>query len=768
MQPAARPSDPAPGAKRLLHPGWVCLVLALLTLAIYWPVHGHDFVNYDDSDYVTANSHVLAGLKWETLTWALTSGQASNWHPLTWLSHALDCQIFGARPGPAHLMSVGFHLLNTLLVFLLLRRLTGAHWRSAVVAAFFALHPLHVESVAWVSERKDVLSALFFLLTLGAYGQYATRRSGICYGLGLVFFALGLMSKPMLVTVPFVLFLLDWWPLGRWQLSAPAKEPASRPTAQPAGPTGPGTSTTAARNRGNKGPRKRGPSEREDSLAAMGSDGAPTARREGPAGWRLVAEKLPFFGLAAASSVVTFTVQRKGGAVSTVLSLDARLANAAISYVRYIAKTFWPVNLSVLYPHPGHWPGWQVLGSSLALLAVFGAVTAVARGRPYVATGWLWFCGMLVPVIGLVQVGVQSMADRYMYLPILGLLIPVVWGLAELVVTRPGGRPLLGGVALLALAACGATTAHQIQYWKESEALFTRAVTVTEKNYLAYNNLGYYLSNHGRPEEGMRFYQKSLEINPRYEDALNNLGYALAGRRKFAEALPYYEAALRAHPNHVEVNNNYGNALSELGRIDEAIKHYQVTLSQNPDHADANSNLGIALAMKGRVDEALPLFRRALRTKPTDAGIHSNLGNALAVQHKLDEAIKEYQESLRLRPNDPQAHNNLANVLLQKGQVDAAIAQYLQALHLNPNNPEAHANLGSVLFTQGKLDEAGRHYQAALTLNPNSASAHGGLGDTLLRLGHRDEAIAHYREALRLDPSFTPVKRQLEALVPGP
>jgi len=736
------------------HPVWICLALAVATLAVYWPTRHHDFVNYDDSDYVTANAHVLGGLKWRTVTWALTSGEASNWHPLTWLSHALDCQLFGATAGAHHLVSAGFHTVNSLLVFLVLWQLTGAQWRSAVVAAFFALHPLHVESVAWVSERKDVLSAFFFLLTLSAYGTYAARGSRRHYALALLLFALGLMSKPMLVTLPFVLLLLDWWPLRRLRLATTAEEPKqSQPTAPAA---------AGAARRATARPRLRSSGVAPPSPVPTPASSSPASP---PRRWRgLVMEKAPFFALSAASSIITFVAQRKGGAVSTALPLDGRLANAAVSYARYIAKTFWPTKLSVLYPHPGHWPWWQVLGASLALLGVFAAVALAARRRPYAAVGWLWFFGILVPVIGLVQVGVQSMADRYMYLPLAGLLIVVVWGLADAAAARPGARAFLGATSVLGLAACATVTMRQIDYWRDSEALFRHAVEVTDKNYLAYNNLGYYLSNHGRSAEGKEFYERSLAINPNYEDANNNLGFALAGQKRFAEAVPYYEAALRVRPQHPEVHNNLGNALSELGRMDEAIAHYQVTLSQNPEHADANNNLGIALAMKGQLDQAIHHFRVALRAKPNDAGTHSNLGNALAVQHKLSEAIGEYREALHLRPNDAQANNNLANALLQQGQADEAIRHYQEALRLNPDNPEAHANLARALLIQNQPQGASEHFQAALGLNPNNPEGHQGLADALLRQGRRDEAAAHYREALRLQPGLVEARKQLEAL----
>lgn len=705
--------------ERLLRrPGILCLCLALVTLVVFLPVAWQGFVNYDDSDYVTENAHVQSGLKWVNVVWAFTTGHASNWHPLTWLSHMVDCQLFNLKAGAHHLVSVGFHIANTLLLFLLLRRMTGALWRSALVAGLFALHPLHVESVAWASERKDVLSAFFFILTLWAYARYVkvqrpkskdrslgtgvrsgeseasstqpasrfTFHASGYYLLSLGLFALGLMSKPMLVTTPFVLLLLDYWPLRRLR-SAEC------------------------------GVRNSGPSTPPASSALS-----------------LLLEKAPFFLLAVASSTITFIVQRKGGAVSTSLTVGERIANALVSYVRYVGKMFWPRDLSILYPHPGHWPLWQVIASAALLLAVCAAVVLLARKRPYLAVGWLWFCGTLVPVIGLVQVGIQSMADRYTYVPLIGLFIMLAWGLDELIPARSwrGKAAALG--AGLALAACALLTERQIRFWRDSEALFGHAIQVTRDNYLAYNNLGFYLSGQGRIAEAMENYRRSLKINPAYEDALNNLGYALAGQRKFTEAIPLYEAALRVRPNHPEVHNNLGNALSETGRIDEAIQHYLIVLQQKPDHADAHNNLGIALAMKGKVDEAIPHFHEAIRCKPSYASAHSNLGNALAAQHKLDEAISEYQTALQLKPEDPQAHNNLGNALAEQGKTEEAIAQYREALRLNADNPEAHFNLALGLLHQGQREEARDHLREALRLRPDYAEARRHL-ELLLRPG---------------------------------
>jgi tetratricopeptide (TPR) repeat protein len=681
----------------------------------------NDFVNYDDSDYVTANRHVQGGFTWENVRWAFTSGHASNWHPLTWYSHMADWQLFGEHPWGHHLVNVVFHIVNTVLVFLVFMQMTGAFWRCAIVASLFGLHPLHVESVAWVSERKDVLSGLFFLLTLWAYTKYVgkttvpgpgenpkseirkrparlakdtggaagspisavggaengpafNRQRLWYYVLALVLFVLGLMSKPMLVTMPFILLLLDFWPFKRLEL---------------------GFQKAAFKT----------------LLLRVG-------------------EKVPFFALSVASCMVTFDAQRKGGAVSTILTLGARFANAAVSYARYLGKTFWPLNLSVLYPHPGNWPALAVTGASLLLAAIFVVVFLQGRQRPYLVMGWLWFFGMLVPVIGLVQVGIQSMADRYAYLPLIGVFIMLVWGLDELVPKWAGRDNVLATCAAVALLFCAALTVRQVGFWHDSQALFERAVEVTPRNYLAYNNIGYYLSGKGKSAEAVKHYQKSLEINPQYEDALNNIGFALAGQKRYDEALRYYQAALRVRPDNVEVHNNLGNALSEMGRGNEAIEHYLFVLSRKPDHADAHNNLGIALAMQGKLDDAIEHFHAAIQFKPKYANAHSNLGNALAAQHKLDEAIKEYEESLRLSPHDAQAHNNLGNALAEQGRVAEAVPQYQEALRLNADNPEAHFNLGLAL----------------------------------MRLGKREEAAAHLREAVRLKPDYEEAKKQLNGL----
>jgi len=570
----------------------------------------------------------------------------------------------------------------------------------------FALHPLHVESVAWISERKDVLSACFAFLSLWAYARwvrlkvqnsdfkaqgnlkpsvlnparprwgFVTTRFGL-WALSFICFALGLMSKPMLVTLPFVMLLLDYWPLNRMS----------------------GVSSPASGSR----------------LA-------------------LVVEKLPFFALSAASCVLTFLVQKKGGAVSEALPISERIANAVVSYVRYLRKTFWPDDLSVLYPHPGHWPASYVAGTAILLALLTVAALLFRKKVPYVTVGWFWFVGMLVPVIGLVQVGIQSMADRYTYLPLLGVFIALVWGADALCSRWMPLRPVCGALAILSLGICATLTLVQLRIWENSETLFRQAIAVTKDNYLAYNNLGFYLAAKGRQTEAIKCYRESLKIKPGYAEALNNLGHALADQREFAKAIEQYRMALRSSPENVEIHNNLGNALSEVGHVDAAIAQYQFVLVRNPNHADAHNNLGIALAMKDRLAEAMEHFREALRLKPDNASAHSNLGNAFAAQREFAEATKHYREALRLSPSDSQTHNNLGNVLAEQGLFEEAVTNYLSALKLNPNNPEAHFNLGCSLARLGQNEIARRHFQSALRLNPQYGEARKQLERLELRL----------------------------------
>jgi tetratricopeptide (TPR) repeat protein len=612
---------------------WICLVLGILNILVYAQVWQHDFVSFDDPQYVTENVHVKAGLTWAGVRWAFTTGEVGNWHPLTWISHMLDVQLFGVRPGPHHLTSLVLHVVNSLLLFGVLWRLTGAQYRSAFVAALFALHPMHVESVAWISERKDVLSTFFWFLGVWAYTDYVREKKWTRYALVLLCLTLGLMSKPMLVTFPFALLLLDYWPLQR-RLDA-----------------------------------------------------------------RLIVEKIPLFALVAASSVVTFLAQSRSGAVSALaaLPLTSRVANAAIAYVGYIRKIVWPTQLAVLYPYSRDF-GWR-LGVAVVLLIAVTILAISARRHRYVLVGWLWYLGTLVPVIGIVQVGIQSMADRYTYVPSIGLFIIVAWGVPDLLVALPWRRSALLAAAAVVISACALTARAQVQYWKDSLTLWEHAAGVTPRDAHVETALGSVLSEKGNVAEATAMFMDALELEPSFAEAHNKLGVALADQGHVAEAIPQYEAAIRFKPSLAEAHYNLGNALAAQAKLDEAIAQYH----------------------------------DALRLRPDDAATHNGLGSALDDQGRLDDAIAEYQQSIQLNPQFADAHNNLGAARAKQGRVDDAIAEFLEALKLNPKQADAHYNVAVMLNQKGRTTEAVQHLEEALRLKPN----HQGARQALQMIGGR-------------------------------
>lgn len=481
----------------------IILFLIVVPLAVYWQTGSHEFVNYDDPGYVVENPHVNTGLTGDNIRWAFTAISNSNWHPLTWLSHMLDCQLYGLTPKGHHLTSVFLHIVNAVLLFVLFRRMTGAQWQSAFVAALFALHPLHVESVAWVAERKDVLSASFFMLTLLAYTRYAERPTLGRYLPVFFSFVLGLMAKPMLVTLPFILLLLDYWPLGRSQAK--------------------------------------------------------------PAGLRLVLEKIPLFVLSIASSIITIYAQNTEGAISSMEAIPfvSRLANTVLAYAGYIEKTVWPARLIVLYPLTDQMPVWKVAGAILLLVCVSAIVFRQARRFPFLPVGWLWFLGMLVPVIGLVQVGSQSMADRYTYLPLIGLFIMIAWGGAELLEKWRHRRIALFASAVTIIMLLSSVTWLQIRHWKNSVELLSHALKFTSNAFL-YNNLGLALASQGKLDEAIIQYTKALQLNPNDDFAHYNLGLAFAKQGKLSEAVYHYSESLRINPGDSETRALLDFTLNQL------------------------------------------------------------------------------------------------------------------------------------------------------------------------------------------------------------
>jgi len=633
---------------------FIYFILAMSVLLVFWQVRDFDFVNYDDQDYVYENRHVLDGLSWDGVIWAFTSGDAANWHPVTWLSLMLDCQMFGNGPGRIHLVNVFWHLVNTLLLLAVLKKMTGALWPSVFVAAAFGLHPMHVESVAWIAERKDVLSTFFLLLTLVAYAGYVKRPSAFGYLLSLVLFALGLMSKPMLVTLPFAMLLLDYWPLNRFEASQPAKKTGRQI-------------------------RKSEPAIDKHSNF-----------------YRLIIEKVPFVVLSAASSTITFIVQRSSGAMggSDVISLESRLANAVLSYARYIGKMLWPENLAVLYPFDvsGGIAFWQVTLCVLLLAGVTLLVLCLGRRQKYLPVGWFWFVGTLVPVIGLVQVGSQAYADRYTYIPYIGLFIMIGWGLPALVSKWPYRRVVLGVSMVIVLMVLGVCSYRQVSYWNNGYTLFSHAVEVTEDNGLAYNNLGVEYGKLGRYPDAIEAFKQAISVKPDYADAYNNLGVAYNNLGRYQDAIEALNQAIKIKPEFAETYYNFGIAYHGLGRYPDAIEAFNRAISIKPNDAKAYYNLGIIYGCSGRHVEAIEAFKQAISVKPDYAEVYNNLGVAYFSCGRYEEAIEAYKQTIRLRPEYADAHLSLGMAYLKINDKTSAMEEYKILKTLNKEMAERLLN----------------------------------------------------------------------------
>ena len=671
----------------------VLILLLLLVCLVYLRTLANDFVRYDDQVYVTENVHVQRGLTWENVKWAFYTTTAANWHPLTMLSHMLDCELFGLKAWGHHLTNLLLHTANTFMVFLVLRRMTGTFWRSLFVAGLFGLHPMHVESVAWVAERKDVLSTLFWLLTLIAYTRYAqkrskvesrgsmadiavqaldTRLSTLDYFLALLLFACGLMSKPMVVTLPFVLLLLDYWPLNRF---------------------------------------------------------------ENHRVWPLVREKLPFFLLAAASSVVTFVVQRSIGTVATTttLPMGARLENALVSYAAYLGKLLFPTNLAVIYPYPNtlQWPLWNLILAGLLLLGISVVVITLRRRQPWLLVGWLWFVGTLVPVIGLVQVGLQAMADRFSYVPSIGLFISLSWGAWAFTKGWRHQVVAVSGAATVAMVLCAGLVWRQAGYWKNTGTLFQHAIDATKNNYIACSNLGDYELAQGHYDEAINLYRETIRLMPGYQLAYAPLGVALCKTGRLAEGIQELQLAVKLEPDSAQIHANLADALVQDGQGGNAVKEYKEAIRLDPDDLDARNLLGVLLENAGHLDEAIQQFEEVIRRNPAYVRAYNNLGLALESQGRLDQAFAEFTKAVQLDPHDAKGHFNLGMILKARGRLDEAIGQFEEGLKLEPDTPQAHNELGVMLGQKGLWDGAIAQFQEAVRLKPDYDEAKHNLSSAL-------------------------------------
>lgn len=787
-------------------PAFWCFFLLVISAVPYIQVIHHEFVTFDDHIYITENMQVQKGLTFENIRWAFTDFSSANWHPVTWLSHMLDCELFGLNPGMHHLVNVFFHVITTILCFLALYQLTNDLWRSLIVSTFFAIHPLHVESVCWASERKDVLSALFWMLTLLLYSLYLKRERNVILYLLLIFaYALGLMAKPMLVTLPFVLLLLDIWPLGRIP-----------------------------------------------SLKEVGGSFKMIALEFIP----LVKEKFPLFILMFLSCIITIKAQSSVGAIDTLenISFSDRLLNSVYAYASYLYKTVWPLNLACFYPYDKNLAVWKFFLSILIVALISFLALWNIRKRPYLLTGWFWYLGTLVPVIGLVKVGSQAMADRYTYIPHIGLFISVVWSLGTY--HKKWLRYFWGAACVTAMFLFSYLTWVQAGYWKDSFSLWNRAAKVTRNNYFAHSNLGLcyadkdqpefarthfekalllkpndydtlnnyagFLSKNGEEEKAQRLIERAVSLKPNSKHAYNNLGVLSLRQNEFEKSLEHFDNALKMDPGFPEANNNKGKALFQLERYDAAMKHFVTAIENKPDCLECLMNLGAlyrrqkkyalsveayekaaALNMnspdiryllgkvcleKGDRQNALSAFKAAIDLDDSNKDYYNelgrchldlknykkavfhfskalgldsdfilalnNLGLAYAAQNKFDLASIQFKTVLSKNPEHRDANYNLANTLFAQNRISESIIYYKTAIHIDPAFPESRYNLANSYAQLNQLKEAIFEYKAAIRNAPHYAAAYNNLGIVYIRLNDFNEALVHFEKASRIDPSY--------------
>ena len=655
---------------------WVAVLLLILATTItYFPVKDSEFIDLDDDVYVTDNPWIQQGLNLQSISWAMTSLREGVWNPMTWISFMLDYQLFGLNPAGYHLTNLVLHLGSVLLLLGVLYRMTERFWPSLLVAALFALHPLNVESVAWVTERKNVLSTLFWMLSLWAYLEYLRKPVWQHYVGIMGFLILGLMSKQMLVTLPCALLLLDYWPLRR-----------------------------------------------------LGDNGKEFRVRLP----HLVLEKVPLFAAVLGAGLLTLIAAHTDDALPSLerLSLGVRLANAPLSYALYLKKMVWPMDLAVFYPHPGS--TLSPLAVALAILVLAGISLGVWWGRKsrYLVVGWLWYLGTLVPAAGLIQVGGQSMADRHTYIPAIGIFIMLIWGVAESAQAMRLRTAWLATASLGLIISMMLLTRQQLGHWKDSITLFEHTVAVTEGNYLVHNNLGTALLERGNVDAAIENFSRVLEIRPHSDRGLYNMALALRAQGEIEESAHYLARALQSNPSMAEAYNNLGIILIAQKRLEDAITLFKEALEIAPRMEQAHNNLGTALISQGRVDEALVHFLKAVEFNPYKAKSYNNLGAVMDLQGRSEEALSYYQRALELSPTSVLTYNNMGKTYMDLGNLDQAATHFSEAIALQPDLADAHFHLGLVRTDQGNIQGAITHFQQVLRLNP----AHGEAQQQLMAL----------------------------------
>ncbi|MDD3953249.1 MAG: tetratricopeptide repeat protein [Lentisphaeria bacterium] len=698
--------SPDAAQQKKLIPILICLALAILTVAAFWQLRDCGFINMDDGLYVYRNAAVQSGLNVDSIKAAFSPQLAKlsgHWHPLTWLSWMLDYELFGLNPQGYHLINLLFHVVNTLLLFLVLRRMTKSLWPSAFVACLFALHPLHVESVAWIAERKDVLSTFFWMLTMGAYSYYVESPGLKRYVFVVLFFVLGLLAKPMLITLPFVLLLLDFWPLRRFSEIKPNDRVQTEAL------------NSVASDKQKKNSKKKQVAAVKQPMEVKKST---NPEYKWSRIYPLLREKVPLFVLAILSSVITYFAAQSAGAVESTaaLPLGVRIGNAFVSYIAYIGKMIWPSNLAIFYPHPLGVILWQVLGSVLLLVVITLAVIRRAKKSPYLATGWLWYLGTLVPVIGIVQAGSQAMADRYSYISLIGLFVMAAWGVPELLKKWRYRKETLLALSALIVLGLSVKTWTQVGYWQDSVALYDHTLKVTDHNWVIYNNRGAVYNDRGNYRQAIEDLNKAIEIKPDYADAYSNRGAAYKGLGNYRQAIEDYNRAIGIKPNEAMAFSNRGNAYKGLGNVRQAIEDYNRAIEIKPDEAMAYGNRGVAYKGLGNYRQAIEDLNKAIEINANYVDAYMNRGAAYGALGNYRQAVEDLNKAIEIKPDEAMAYRNRGNAYAGLGNVRQAIEDYSRAIAIKPGDADAYFNRGFVYLKQGDNISGCRDAQKACAL----------------------------------------------------